>query len=135
VLDHAGPNREDQVRLLANYFAGQLGIMFSPSRPGVSLDDDILSLDIAEPAQFLKKRDKTRGSCFTQVSHRGRRVNDRNVIDLLRLLRLRAHCRGRNQQTGYELPPPHLLTVDCRGVGEITSIQTAWNFRARPFMQ
>ena len=82
--------------------------MLSSSRPGVSLDYDILSLNIAKPAQFLEQRDKAGDSCFSQFSYRGRRVNDGNVIDLRRLPRLRTPCRGRDQQTGYELPPPHL---------------------------
>jgi hypothetical protein len=57
-------------------------------RPGIALDQSVLSLDIAEAAKFLKERAIVyETTCLGQFRYRMGRMQDRDPVDLRCLLR------------------------------------------------
>src|SRR5262245_32794840 len=112
------PERENHVWLRAKHITCQL---HRRSLGGISLHDQVSSLDISEPTKFVEERSnvsKTAG--FGDLRYRDGNCNIGNAIDLRGLL---GPCRsqaGCDQQTGYELPPLHSITSSARAssVGE-----------------
>jgi hypothetical protein len=97
------PDRENHVWLRAKHFTCQL---HRRSLGGISLHDQVASLDIPEPTKFVEKRSiawKTAG--FGDLRYRESKRNDGNTIDLRGLLGPCMSQGGCDQQTGYDLPP------------------------------
>ena len=84
--------------------------MFRLPFTGISLDNEVLSLDVTEPTKLLEQRSPGRNAPgLSEFGHRVRRVDNRDVVDLLRLLRVSAKRPRNRHATGQrdELPPPH----------------------------
>src|SRR5262249_23481701 len=101
--------REDHVWPGANHITRQFRIMLGPFLAGVSLYDEVASFDIPEPTKFLEKHPiPPEAAGLRNLRYRERRGNDGNAMDFRGLLCPCMSQSGRDQQTGYELPPPHI---------------------------
>src|SRR5262249_45437901 len=111
MLHQGDAAREDQVWLRANRSARQFRVMLTSPLTGVSLHDQVASLDITVPTKFLEKCPiKSKAAGFGDFGCRDGSGNDGNTMDLRGLL---GPCRsqaGRDQQTGNELPPLHSIS-------------------------
>ena len=106
----ADPRDPTPAEDLANEISKALG----PPLAGIPLDGEVLSLDIAQPAQLLPKRlpipafrvvDAGDGTCGD---------DDRNPVLLRPLLRLHRLGCSREQQAYSEIPPPHSISSSAR---------------------
>src|SRR5262245_9747744 len=112
------PDRENHVWLRAKRFTCQLHRL---SLGGISLHDQVASLNIPEPTKFVEKHSiewKTAG--FGDLCYWDSNRNKGNTIDIRGLLGPCLSQAGCDQQTGYELPPLHSITSSARAssVGE-----------------
>src|SRR6266487_2489485 len=115
MLEHIVRRRDDQVWLPSDHLAGKLGIVFRPPFAGVSRDNEVLSLDVTEPAKLLEQRSPGRNAPgFSEFGHRVGRMHNRDVVDFHRLLRIGGN-RPRNQYAAHqscELSAPHPACQD-----------------------
>ena len=107
----AGSN--DHVRVAADDLASEIGIALGPSPAGISVDCEVLSLDIAQSAQLLEKRPKDRDSRVVDASD-GTCCNDRNPVRLRPLLRPHRSRGSGEQQPCREVAPSHSITSSAR---------------------
>jgi len=101
---------DDHVRVAVNDLTSEIGIAFGTPLAGISLDGEVLALDIAQPSQLVEKRRPSPRPCVAEVSDRARGSDDRDPVLLRALLRLHRSRRGREQQTNREITPPHSIT-------------------------
>src|SRR5262245_66435389 len=81
----------------------------------MSLHDHVASLDIPEPTKFLEKSSNVlKTADFGDRRYRGSYCNNGNPMNLRGLLGSCLSKAGRDQQTGYELPPLHSITSSAR---------------------
>src|SRR5262245_30608688 len=109
---HPRRERENRVWLRANHITCQL---HRRSLDGISLHDQVASLDIPEPTKFAEERSpewKTAG--FSGFRYRDTIRNNGNTMDIRGLLGPCLSQAGCDQQTGYELPPLHSITSSAR---------------------
>src|SRR5262249_21137055 len=102
--------RYDHIRLRPHHVASQLGIAFGVPFSGVPVHDEVFPFDITKPAQLPQERSR---NWICRLRYEGNGHGWRNYSDavyLRRLLGLRMRHTGRDQQTGYELPPFHSIT-------------------------
>src|SRR5208282_3717887 len=99
--------RNSHVRVPFDDLASEVVKALGPPLAGIALDGEVLSLDVAQPAQLLEKRPPEGRSRLTDVSDGTRGDDDRNPVMLRRLLRQRRRDCSREQQTHREIAPPH----------------------------
>src|ERR1700758_5009793 len=82
-------------------------IALGPALARISLDCEVLSLDIARPAQLLKKRPPGANSRVADAGDGACGNDDRYPALFRRLLRPQRLRGGRPQQTRRHIAPPH----------------------------
>jgi hypothetical protein len=100
----------DRVRLSVDDLASEIAIALGPALTRIPLDGEILSLDVAQPAQLLEKRLPGANSRSADGSDGTCRDDDRNAVLLPPLLRPHRTCGGREQQTNREIASSHIIT-------------------------
>jgi hypothetical protein len=85
-----GTGGEDQIGLESDNLAGQVGVTLDPALTRASLHPEIVSLDIAEPAQLREEGPiEWMGSGLVHFGNRVRRMDDGDAVHRPGLLRLR----------------------------------------------
>ena len=101
---------DDHIRIAAGDLVSEIGIALGPPLAGISLDGEVLSLNIPQPPQLPEHRLPEGMSRFADESDRTCRDDNRNPVLLRPLLRARRSSSGREQQSGSEIAPPHSIT-------------------------
>ena len=111
----------DHIWVSVDDLAEEVGIAFGPPLTGIPFDGEVLSLDIAQPAQLLPKRVPQVTSRVVDTRDRTSANDDRDPVLLRRPLRPHRLRRYRKQQTDCEIAPPHSITswaiAPARSVG------------------
>src|SRR6516162_1026895 len=99
--------------------AREIGMARRTAFARISLDCQVLSLDIAQPAQLLKERLVEAASHgvaghFADAGDRATGHDDCNSVLLRPFQRRCRWCSGRNQQTDREIAPFHSITSSAR---------------------
>ena len=98
----------DQIRPSVDNLAREIGIARGLALTRISLDCEVLSLYLAQPAQFLEKRLKGASSRAADARNRAGGDDDRNPVLPRPLLRAPRSNGGREQQTDRKIAPPHI---------------------------
>ncbi len=83
-------------------------------RPSVTIASQVLSLDIAQPAQLLEKRAIKSDARVVDQSGGTRGADDRNPMMVRKLPRPNRLQRRREQKTNREVAPPHSVTSSAK---------------------
>ena len=109
-LQDSCTNRNDHIRVPADDLASEIGIALGPPLGGISLDGEVLALDVAQAAQLCPKRLSSVTSRVIEAGHRTRSDDNRNPVLRRRFLRPARSWCGREQQTDRQIAPPHSMT-------------------------